>query len=195
MGLKIWLHHILDSSQRFFSCVEKKKVFSKLPSPQVWVLTEDCSDLCISNRLRASISDLCFSFEISPISNLPVLTHWAECLTSQKWQNWPTASNIAAEQRKMYVCSYRWVNNSMGAIHIRTAQIWFFSLSSDSAVCFEVKCSENLVLLLSEAFIPLKRVSFSIEIAATISTSLLFRTEAYSRFVSSKLKHFKHNLA
>lgn len=67
--------------------------------------------------------------------------------------------------------------------------------SDSSVLCFEVKCSENLVLLLSEAFIPLKRVSFSIEIAATISTSLLFRTEAYSRFVSSKLKHFKHNLA
>lgn len=42
------------------------------------------SDLCINNRLHASISDLCFSFEISPISDLPVLTHWAECLVSQK---------------------------------------------------------------------------------------------------------------
>lgn len=83
------------------SAVRKKKVFSKLPSPQLWVLTEDCSDLCISNRLRASISDLCFSFEISAISNLPILTHWAECFMSQKWQNWPIVLNTAAEQSKM----------------------------------------------------------------------------------------------
>lgn len=106
----------------------KKKVFSKLPSLQVWVLTEDCSDLCISNRLRASISDLCFSFEISPISNLPILTHWAECLMSQKWQNRPIAFNTAAEQKKMPVCRYRWLNNSTCAIHQNSTDLILQSL-------------------------------------------------------------------
>jgi len=114
------------------------------------------SDLCISNRSHASISDLCFSFEIS-ISNLPVLTHWAERLVSQQWQSWPPAFRQHSRGKRRPVAT-RLVNNSTGDTQARRAYILLFSLPSDSAVHFEINCGQNLVSLPSQAFMPLKTV-------------------------------------
>lgn len=203
MGPKTWLCHILKclsnmasrgsglTSSHVFSALRETKCFHnchRLSSQSQNKIV--LSVLCISNRLCASISDLCCIFEISPISNLPALTHWDEHLVSLKWQNCPVAFSAAAQQRKMQAYSYRWVNNSTGDIQARRAFVSFFSPSSDSAACFEVKCSKNLVLLLSQAFMPLKRVIYSFEMSATIFTSLLYRIDVQFKFVSSKLKTF-----